>query len=424
MRSQVVQRFFLSLFILTLCPLVYAERCVDHESFRMLADFYAVPTHPLDDDPYTYLFASEGNKNSWSRTRAALFSWELQCRRQRQGPVIVPVPQTSMRIKTVFSLLQTALTRENKSQNRSDHQKWQRAVADYFDIFDIKAINPEFSGLPFFSLAQKYFTTVSFQTQTLALHHSLRMLIQRLTPLVLIPRGPKDTSLSLVNIWSLAMEACEQNEKDAVTLLGFLLARDSSIVEYFKYIPVENPLFIKAAGEVPVLTRLLVEMLKEYFHDEHDFFSYEGRLSTKNFKNYYFWSAALAAQEMHKRGHDIKITREIATRFSRLYKQVAYGRRIFNFAKVEFKSKNILIRGLIDLALISQDFYFPIASGFYAGKNILLGALRQKAIFYENGRGFFRRDAIEIMRKTTQGATFGFRSCEKQSVATAIPLEP
>jgi hypothetical protein len=211
-------------------------------------------------------------------------------------------------------------------KNRCDHclttadwNEHRRAVDQFFEIYDMKAIgyrNPgsriKFSGLPFFSLVAEHFQDPQFQARTISFENELQNLVKAYA---------ENPNYGLqTNLLEVATRVCDGNEEEGRQLAGLLLSRDLSVVKYFQFFETSNKEFVESAGRIPALTRLVVELDRLQSGSPYDRFSFDGEFRSSSIKNYYFWGASLASQEMRKRKIAEKEIDELNIQFPRHYK--------------------------------------------------------------------------------------------------------
>lgn len=137
-------------------------------------------------------------------------------------------------------------------------------------------------------------------------------------------------------------------------------------------------------------------------------FSYDGKYSTHNVKNYYFWSAALAAMQMRERGYSKDLIRRVSMELPRQYKKM---RKVEKYAKPLTRTGvSVAIAGA--MAATSPR---PIAAALVAP---LVGFI----VYYRTLKLYeipitpseFRQDAIEVMRNSAEGAMHALDAIEGQ----------
>lgn len=232
-----------------------------------------------------------------------------------------PSPANQFIVSTALQTLKTRLKMScavcKSSQDLIDYR---RTVDEYFEVFNITDAHSGFSGLPFTKLMQVRFFDPTFQKQVTDFHNRLEYLLENAAQ-----NSDKTNYRGLqTNLWHEAIATTQGNEGAAVELLGLLMSRDVLITRYFKYMQVDNKEFLHAFAMVPITSRLLAELDREFRHDDRDIFSYDGRYAPKDDRSYYFWSAALASRRLHEAGHPERFIKLVSLEFARQYKVLRY----------------------------------------------------------------------------------------------------
>lgn len=178
-------------------------------------------------------------------------------------------------------------------------------------ILNVRGVKLGFTGFPFFEKTRASFSNDIFMKRTERLYSALQEQVLK------IYNGSEGSGDSL---FVLALKASDYNSQDAIELLGILLSIDTTILDHFDHMTVENTSLIRMVGEIPLLVRLLSELSRHRNRSSMDFFSYDGRHSTSCSKNYYFWSAAFIARQMRLAGIPEKQIPRLSLKIPRLYK--------------------------------------------------------------------------------------------------------
>lgn len=392
-----------------------ADQVVSYPAYETLRALYGgspALLQPRDSlDPYHYFFSSELGSSPRERIRWILYGWREQRLRinERIGTLGVrPLPRSTVVLANLISRYVKSKIKSSRSDLDGDQKRdWDIAVEKYFQHFDLQGVTPKLSGLPFFSLAEKKFRDSKFQQQAISLHGKLVEFLNQLSFAAYSgQRASVDTS---IHIWKLALEVCEGQHEEAIYLLGLLLSRDSTVLRYFNYINVENPEFILAVSETPVVVRLIVELLKDQFQQYEDRFSYNGSFSTTNLKNYYFWSSALVALAMKEDGYEASVAPAISARFAFEYKKISYLTRIA-FAGFGMTGSTPMVGALI---IDAASGLFPLVSTGAVAATLAAGRhLVEQVYRLKHGPRFYRSDAVQVARASAEGALLPKR-CER-----------
>ncbi len=239
-------------------------------------------------------------------------------------------------------------------------EKCKEAASQLIKILDIKNAGDGFSGLPFFSRVQERFSQPAFQEQTLAFNAEIQKLIDQFT------QNPKFHLTE--DVYTVALKACKGDSRKAVEMLGILTSRDVLVTRYLKHLTADNKEFINAFGNLSLRIRLVADLDRKARNSIDDVFSFTNKFSTQTEKNYYYWSAALASQELKDLGYSDQLISKLAAELPRQYKAYRY---------LEFK-----------------------------------GPLQSKEWLKE-----FKRDAVSTMNISAHGAEVGTKSASTPAVS-------
>lgn len=190
-----------------------------------------------------------------------------------------------------------------------------KAVREYFKIFDLRDVHDGFSGLPFYGLVQARVRETAFQKSVVELEQKIAAYVVDLSQ-----ETPK---LSEATLFDLAQQVTGSPQK-SIELLGILTSRDVLITRYLRYLPRNNPQFLQAFARIPVLIRLASSLDAEARGLDLERFAHPQGVQITDARNYYFWSSALAAQQLRNLGYPEETIRDVSKSFPKQYKRLRY----------------------------------------------------------------------------------------------------
>lgn len=190
------------------------------------------------------------------------------------------------------------------------------ALKYYVKIFDLHDMHDGFSGLPFYSIAQKRFHSQEFQIRTIQLYRELEKTLDLLQS--------RDQSSKWESAYTIALRVCGGKAKDATELLALLTSRDVLITRYLKYFKSQDMRFVRAYTNTAILIRLISELDQLRTGQSVDRFSYPELTPHASVKHYYFWSTAYAALKMKELGYSDETIVKVSAAFSGQYKALRY----------------------------------------------------------------------------------------------------